>query len=262
MADETRNAPHEIDGALVLDTPRPRLGIFSREAWPTSENFRDGQELVIWDTGEILVWRNARWNHKEWAATSDPVLVRAIRSLLSATTKSLTYLKGIADDIASALTVLWRIRDLLQGMSEVHYINVVPKVTAGAYSANDIVGGLLEFVGVPSGRLEAVKVSDLATQNVKYVLLLFWREPAAIADNGTFDIDDRDLGYIIPGGAIHIETADRTALTDSSVSAVSNLAVPIRPNNGKLWGYLYTTGAPTYAAVTDVEITLGIKRGG
>ena len=147
--------------------------------------------------------------------------------------------------------------------SGVTYLSLTLVVTAGAYSANDGVGGPLVFTGVPEGRLESVVITDRAAQNVKYVLVLSDAGPRTpIADNDTFDVDDLDLPNIIPGGAIHIETADRTALTDSSVSVAYNLAVPILPLEGMLYGLLFTTGTPTYAATTDVRIRLGITRGG
>lgn len=149
-----------------------------------------------------------------------------------------------------------------QKIKPVRY-QVTPTVTAGAYAANDIVGGRLQFRGVGSGRLLAAMVTDAAAQNVNYFLILLASVPTDIADNATFDIADADLKNILT--ILSMPTTDRTAFASNSVTLTSALTagnggkgIPLvsEEGDGDIWGFLYTTGTPTYAATSDVTVVL------
>lgn len=137
--------------------------------------------------------------------------------------------------------------------------SVTPTVTVGAYSANDVIGGRLQFANMGECQLESVMVSDLNAQNVAYVLVLFKSVPTNIVDNATFDIIDADLSNII--ALISLPTANRTAFTDNSVTLVDQLDLPLASNESDLdiWGFLYTTGTPTYAATSDITVVLQVR---
>jgi hypothetical protein len=139
--------------------------------------------------------------------------------------------------------------------------SVTPTVTAGAYSANDIVGGPLDFGNVPQGLLRAVIIVDEAKQAGAYQLLLFRSVPTTIADNDTYDIADADVKNLV--GAIHITDtagADKFDFADNKAYVRQGLALPIVPGTD-LYGYLICLGTPTYAATTDVKITLSVEHG-
>lgn len=128
-------------------------------------------------------------------------------------------------------------------------------VTAGAYSANDVVGGLLTFGDTPPGILRAVTLTDLAKQAGAYQLVLFRSTPTAIADNDPYDIADADHAKI--RGAVHIADtagANKFDFADSKAYCKDGLSIPHA--GGNLFGFLIALGTPTYAAVTDVTITL------
>lgn len=128
-------------------------------------------------------------------------------------------------------------------------------VTAGAYSANDVVGGRIEFGPIPPGVLRAVVLTDLAAQAGAYQLVFFKDAPTAIADNDPYDIADADHAKII--GAVHLTDtagADKFDFADSKMYSRQGLALPMSPNT--LYGYLIALGTPTYAATTDVQVTL------
>lgn len=128
-------------------------------------------------------------------------------------------------------------------------------VTAGAYSANDVVGGRLEFGDIPSGVLRAVTLTDLAKQAGAYQLVLFRNEPTAIADNDPYDIADADLANV--EGAVHLTDtagADKFDFADNKMYCRGGLAIP--HESGKVYGFLIALGTPTYAATTDVRLVL------
>ena len=138
--------------------------------------------------------------------------------------------------------------------------SVTPTVsTTPAYSANDVIGGRLQFFGARRGRLYGVSVTDNAAQNVAYFLVLFDAIPTNITDNATFDIADADLDNIIR--IEDLNTTYRTAFTDNSITIKDGLDVPLKSEetDGDLWAFLYSSGTPTYASTTDITVTLWIE---
>ncbi len=135
---------------------------------------------------------------------------------------------------------------------------VTPTVTAGAYSTNDVVGGLLTFSGLRNGTLQAITICDNATQAVNYLLVLFESAPTTIADNATFDIADADLDKIIYQDSL-TSASERQAFTDNSYHYLYGLSVPLWSAGGTVYGFLITTSTPTYAATSDITVTLQVK---
>jgi hypothetical protein len=140
----------------------------------------------------------------------------------------------------------------------VERFKVTPTVTAGAYSANDVVGGRLRFAGLHSGTLHSITICDNAAQSVDYVVVLFESQPTDIADNATFDIADADLAKIIYQDTL-AASSTRQAFTDNSYSFLYSLDVPLISIDDDVWGFLITAGTPTYAATSDVTITLQVE---
>lgn len=134
-------------------------------------------------------------------------------------------------------------------------------VTAGAYSSNDVVGGRLDFGGITThSLLVAVKIVDLAKQAGAYTLVLFNDEPTSISDNSTYTIADADLEKVV--AAVQIDDtagAHKFDFTDNKLYMRSDLTIPLEAHGG-LYGYLIAAGTPTFAATTDVSVTLHIVK--
>ena len=135
---------------------------------------------------------------------------------------------------------------------------VTPTVTAGAYGANDVVGSLLTFSGLRNGTLQAITICDNATQAVDYLLVLFESQPNVIDDADTYDIQDADLHKIIYQDSL-TSSSNRQAFTDNSYHYLYGLSVPIWSAGGTVYGFLITPGTPTYAATSDITVTLQVK---
>lgn len=142
-------------------------------------------------------------------------------------------------------------------MSIIRY-KVTPTITAGAYAANDVIGGRLQFVGARKGTLQSVTITDKAAQAVAYILVLFESQPTGIADNATFDIDDADLDkiiYQVPLGA-----GGRQAFTDNIYHYSYGLNVPLKAAGNSIWGFLIASAStPTYASTSDITVTLQME---
>ncbi len=142
-----------------------------------------------------------------------------------------------------------------------------PTVTAGIYSANDAVGGLLTFAGIApnfgggSCILESVVILDEAKQSIAIDLVLFSETFTAAADNAIFSPSDADLLNCL--GVISLAAGDYAAFEDTSLATVRNLGLPIKLTgaSGSLFGQLVTRGTPTYAATTDIEVAVGLILG-
>ena len=136
---------------------------------------------------------------------------------------------------------------------------VTPTVTASsAYTANDVVGGLLTFSGLRNGTLQAITICDNGGDAVDYLLVLFESAPTSIADHATFDIADADLSKIIYQDSL-TSSSESQAFTDNSYHYLYGLSVPIWSAGGTVYGFLITTSTPTYAATSDITVTLQVK---
>ena len=138
-----------------------------------------------------------------------------------------------------------------------------PTITAGAYSANDAVGGLITFADAAyktfgSGVIQTILVIDDAKQSAELELHLFNKTFTATSDNAAFDPTDGDLENYI--GFILVTTADYASLTDNSAASVSNVGLAFNLTSGgtSLFGQLVTRGTPSYAATDDLTIKLAI----
>jgi len=138
-----------------------------------------------------------------------------------------------------------------------------PTVTAGAYSANDAVGGLLTFAnacekGRRSGIVQSVVIIDEAKQSVALELHLYNRTFTPTADNAAVDPTDADLANYV--GSVKIATGDYTDFADNSAATVatSGLGFELVSGGTSLFGQLVTRGTPTYAATDDVTVKIVI----
>lgn len=137
-------------------------------------------------------------------------------------------------------------------------ISQTPTITAGAYAANDAVGGLLTFanagrgVGL-GGVIKNCIILDDAGQDAEMELWLFDRTFTAMADNAPWDPSQADLRNLI---AI-ISTVDGAWFAAGTESA-ARIEVSQRYDvlGTSLFGQLVNRGTPTFAATDDVTVRI------
>jgi hypothetical protein len=145
-------------------------------------------------------------------------------------------------------------------------ITLTPTVTAGLYTANDCVGGKLTLAGAirrPGGEslLQSFTIVDLAMQNAAMSVYLFKEDPAAgtYTNDAELDIHDTDIALCI--GCFNVLAGDYLSAKDNSIACVTNLGVLCRATIlTTLYAVMKTTGAPTYAAATDLKLIFGFRR--
>lgn len=138
-----------------------------------------------------------------------------------------------------------------------------PVITAGAYLADENVGGMLEFEDFArtSGRggvLSKMIIIDDASQSGQLELWLFDRTFTAGADNAAWTADEDDLENLVD--VIPTTDGQWYAAGATGTVCVVELARKYLPNASSLFGRLVTRTADTYAAVDDLTVILEAVR--
>lgn len=136
-------------------------------------------------------------------------------------------------------------------------IETAPTITAGAYSAADVVGGLLTFStgGLPEGSIltRALLVDD-DNEKAEITLYMFNAAPTSINDNAAFAPLVADLKKLVT--KITFAVADYVTVNSNAYALKEDLNDQIPANGGSLYGYLVCTATPTYSATTDLWLAL------
>jgi len=131
---------------------------------------------------------------------------------------------------------------------------ITPGITAGAYAAGDVVGGLIifDFKEMFGGTLRSIKIIDVAEQDEAFKVYLFDRQPTTIDDNDPFTLSLSDWQKWV--GTITVSASDYESLNNIAGADSDSWAIDFASSGGLLYAYFVTTGTPTYAAATDLSI--------
>ncbi len=141
-------------------------------------------------------------------------------------------------------------------------ISVTPTITAGAYHAKDAVGGEMTFanavrVAGGSGIINSVVIADNDDEKAGLELWLFSATVTEAADNAAMDFTDAEMLTCV--GVIPISTSDYYSLADNGAAVKSAVGLQFKCASTSLFGQLKCTATPTYTAVGDLTVTLGIE---
>lgn len=142
-------------------------------------------------------------------------------------------------------------------------ITVSPTVTNGAYSAGDVVGGLLTFANAARISGGAIVVESLVIMCKTPALansleLWLWdRTFTNVADNGAVSYSDADAANCI--GVIACGAFVDNALNSISTRMGIGLAAVL--NGTDLFGQLVTRNGPTLTSTSDIQVKLTVRQG-
>ena len=142
-------------------------------------------------------------------------------------------------------------------------ISVTPTISAAAiYAAKDAVGGEMTFanavrVAAGSAMINTVIIADNDDEKAALELWLFSATVAEAADNAAMDFTDAELLTCV--GVIPISAGDYFSIADNGVACVRGVGLQFKCAATSLFGQLKCTGTPTYTAVGDLTVTLGIE---
>lgn len=136
-------------------------------------------------------------------------------------------------------------------------------VTAAAYSAGNAVGGkrtLANAVRVSGGTgiLQSVTLLDRANQKAAMTLFIFDADPSAatLTDKTAFVFSTDDLKVV---AQVPINAGDYVTTNSKAFVTYGGLGIPVKAASGTtLYAALVTSGTPTFAATTDVQLEVGI----
>lgn len=142
---------------------------------------------------------------------------------------------------------------------------VTPTITAGAYAAEDAIGGRMEFTNASrepngGGTIYTLTISDKAVQNAEIDLFIFGQTFTATGDGDTFDVSDSDMLNCI--GFIKVESTDYSSATSSSV-AIKSFVLPYACTNNQTSLFAQAkivSAGKTYTSTSDLQFTLGAER--
>lgn len=144
-------------------------------------------------------------------------------------------------------------------------VAVTPTITAGAYHANDVVGGIQTFANAArvsggTGKIDTIVVRDLAAQNVVLQIFFFSATPGTgtYTDNAAMDLDDTDSALCL--GHITVAATDYISLADNSIATMRNVGLDYTCAATSLFALIRTTGTPTYVSTSDLIITIHFLR--
>lgn len=136
-----------------------------------------------------------------------------------------------------------------------------PTVTAGAYTANDNLGGLLTFanacrVAGYGGVIKSMVIVDDASQSGTIELWLFNQTFTAGADNAVWTPVEAELENLVG----IISTTDGIWYTGGATATVNVTEASLRYDSTgtSLFGRLVTRTADTYVATDDVTVVIGL----
>ena len=137
-----------------------------------------------------------------------------------------------------------------------------PTVTAGAYSANDAVGGLLTFASAAratggGGVIKNVVIIDDAGQDAVTELWLFDVTFTAMVDNAAWAPSQADLRNLVAVISTNDSANGWAAAGTPSVCSIE-CSYRFDAIGTSLFGQLVTRGTPTEAATDDITVQIGI----
>ena len=127
-------------------------------------------------------------------------------------------------------------------------------VDTNAYTSGDALGAFI-ILNVPEhGVIHTIQIIDRDSENVNLDVEMFNRAIVGSAANAAFAPTDAELSYL--AGAVLISTWK--TFSTNSMGIATAIGLPYWAPSGRLWVQCVTRGTPTYAAATDVLLSLSI----
>ena len=159
----------------------------------------------------------------------------------------------------------WEVDGAIPCGDVIQWIAVTLGIDTGAYQAADNIGGKLTFANAARetggcGRIQTVVVVDQDNEKTEKDIFFFHTDPSnsTITNNAALDIADADLLTCV--GYVNVPAAAYKSLNDNAVAIVSNVGIVFDLPSGatSLYAAVVERGTPTYTAVTDLQISIGI----
>lgn len=145
-------------------------------------------------------------------------------------------------------------------------ITVVPTINPAAYAANDVIGTDAPHaiagatrIAAGSGVIRSAVLADKTLQSTDIDVLLFGANPASstFTDNTAIAVHADDIAKLV--GILSFATWEQFAA--NQISQLHDIGLHFKLAAGStLYAVFVTRGAPTYASVSDLALTLEIEQ--
>ena len=177
-----------------------------------------------------------------------------VDSSIQTTNSTLNTISGKVDVQLSSLQNVGGFTSLLKDTTA---------VSTSIYAAGDAVGGKRTLTNAlrtsgGTGILESITILDRANQKAAMELFIFDSDPSAatITDNSAFVFSTDDLKVL---AHITIADTDYVTINSKAMATLKGIGITLKGSGtANLYAALVTTGTPTYAATTDVQLIYGI----
>jgi hypothetical protein len=136
--------------------------------------------------------------------------------------------------------------------------SVNPTIDTDAYTANDVVGGLLSFdvskTSTNGGIINQVILADEDAVAASLILYLFESAPTTFADDAAFAPVIADLNKIVA----KIPISTYTTVNSLAFAIVDGINSIFVSTNSILYGYLVAVGTPNYTTADGITVRLQI----
>lgn len=139
---------------------------------------------------------------------------------------------------------------------------LTPTVTAGAYSANDVIGGRLKFDLSAGGTVGGVtlrrfEIYDNSNQKAALRVYVFLQEPIGYVDNEAFPGSKLNAAELRKLAAyFDVAATDYLTLNNLAFGQVNNIDVDLKTDWQFVWVYVTCTGTPTYGSTSALTVAL------
>ena len=128
-------------------------------------------------------------------------------------------------------------------------------VDTNLMSSGDALGAKQQFTVPVHGEVIGVVVRDAAKQSANLDIVLFNKDITGTATNAAFAPSNTELLTAV--GAILVDTWK--AFSTNSLGVESNIRMPYWAPGGTLFFQCVTRATPTYAAASDVQISILVQ---
>jgi hypothetical protein len=144
-------------------------------------------------------------------------------------------------------------------------VTVVPTITAGAYSAGEIVGGELTLTNAMrkvsgTGVLHSLTLFDADNEGAAMEVMLFDANPTGTyTDNNTPTWNAADEAKFL--GKVSIATGDYITVNAMKMVCKTGIGLAVSANgSADLYAVVIVPGTPTYGTTTDLTFRFGFLR--
>jgi hypothetical protein len=166
-----------------------------------------------------------------------------------------SLLKGLFSKLSGSLTVSGNVGGHTTIIKDTTVVSSSP-----AYTAGDAVGGKRTLsnalLSAHTGVLQSITVLDRANQKAPLDIFIFDADPtnATITDNAAFVFSTDDLKVI---AHVTVNASDYVTVNSKAMVSYGSLGIALSAAGTTLYAAVVTSGTPTYAATTDVQVEFG-----